>query len=590
MSNTVSVPMIVKNEVSNLPSLLDILCPILEEVIIVDTGSTDGTIEAVKQKQSVYPNLRLEHFKWIKDFAAARNYSFSLASNVEWLLFLDGDDRVDPVKLKNFKENILINPNVDCWTLDYIYSQFPDGSPQTILGRERFLRRSKNPQWRGSVHECVDLSNFRTQHHYDLKVVHNRHGKFIDPNRNVEILESEYAKNPHDARTAYYYGKELFDRINPKGIEVLQKFIDSGQGWYDDRVNALHRVGRDHLVKKRHREAIRCAEEIYHADFSRRRSEGYWIYGAVEMDLGNYEIAIEWFKRCLITPPEAPRVLSLEYFTWNPCKQITECYKILGRYQEMLEYRLKTLKHLPGDREMERWAEHILLELGQKENFKVLEVMVPETQHDPKATALERFGVKNLEFGLPFKSQSLDKVVLGPDAQIEFKEVARVLKPNGILVTLKEISHELFNCFVAINAKEGVSRHSMWGYAKVNKSLPSFCFRPGDRNYGPYRIQVDNLIRSVVRNGHPIRSDGPDVDFYVGQVLSPGIQAKTKVLMLTEWLPDSDYAYQRLDLADVVLTSSIRLAQNMKTKFPNKAVAPLVDHFELPGYSWLNDH
>lgn len=65
-------------------------------MIIVDTGSTDGTLELIKKKQLQYPNLELHHFEWVKDFSKARNYSFSFATQ-EWILWLDGDDQVSQV-------------------------------------------------------------------------------------------------------------------------------------------------------------------------------------------------------------------------------------------------------------------------------------------------------------------------------------------------------------------------------------------------------------------------------------------------------------------------------------------------------------
>ena len=72
---TVSLCMIVKNEEKILARCLDSMAGLMDEIIIVDTGSTDATKEiAARYTDKVYD------FTWVYDFAAARNFAFSLAS------------------------------------------------------------------------------------------------------------------------------------------------------------------------------------------------------------------------------------------------------------------------------------------------------------------------------------------------------------------------------------------------------------------------------------------------------------------------------------------------------------------------------
>ena len=83
---TISLCMIVKNEQDTLPRCLDSVQGLIDEIVIVDTGSTDRTVEIAK----TYTD-RVETFPWCDDFAAARNFSFSLARK-EYCLWLDADD------------------------------------------------------------------------------------------------------------------------------------------------------------------------------------------------------------------------------------------------------------------------------------------------------------------------------------------------------------------------------------------------------------------------------------------------------------------------------------------------------------------
>ena len=72
---TISLCMIVKNESAVLTRCLDSIADLMDEIIIVDTGSTDNTKEIAAQYTS-----RIYDFKWASDFSAARNFSFSKAT------------------------------------------------------------------------------------------------------------------------------------------------------------------------------------------------------------------------------------------------------------------------------------------------------------------------------------------------------------------------------------------------------------------------------------------------------------------------------------------------------------------------------
>ena len=84
----ITVIILTKNEEKNIQRFLESLQSMNCEIIILDTGSTDKTIEiASKYHCEIY------HFDWINDFSAARNYASSLASN-DWVLFIDCDEFV----------------------------------------------------------------------------------------------------------------------------------------------------------------------------------------------------------------------------------------------------------------------------------------------------------------------------------------------------------------------------------------------------------------------------------------------------------------------------------------------------------------
>jgi glycosyltransferase involved in cell wall biosynthesis len=82
--------MIVKNEEAHLERCLDSVKDMVSEMIIVDTGSTDRTVEIAHAY-----GAKVYHFDWCDDFAAARNESLKHATG-EWLLMMDADNWLEP--------------------------------------------------------------------------------------------------------------------------------------------------------------------------------------------------------------------------------------------------------------------------------------------------------------------------------------------------------------------------------------------------------------------------------------------------------------------------------------------------------------
>lgn len=581
----VSLCMIVKNEISNIKNLLSDVLPALEEVVIVDTGSTDGTLEILKEHEKNHDNLKVGHFEWCDNFSKARNYSFSLATK-EWIFWIDGDDRVDTEALKKFKEHNLNDPNVDAWILDYIYSSFPNGDPQIILGRERFLRRNKDPKWVGAIHETVDLFNFRNSYSPDLKVVHNRIDKVIDWNRNIRILEKEFERNPKDPRTAYYYGKELFDRIDPKGIEVLTHYLTLDGRYWDDEVNARFRLAKDLIVKKSYGDAIRMVEPIYHLDSSRQRAEMYWIYGRVEQELGNFNQAIRWYKWCLVPNPGSPRVVSMEYYTWNPMMRLAECYSSLNDVENALEYIDQLQKAVPHDANIKKWCTEARTNIFKPRGaLRILEV--EPDKHFGKVVRTDSIvlnSVKNLKINSPI----FDGIV---GSGLPFETLQNSIREGGFLWTPS-------NSFIDEPLKFGLIGKAIFKGVEVNnyirtyENLPKLSFSKGNLDFGPYRIRIENLRKSAVKNGYPVvdlddRRRNYRSDFHISPFLNGAENSDFKVLDVCEWLPNSDYTQYGIQHADAVACCSSALCQLMQAKFPDKNIFKVDDHFEMVGEEWL---
>ena len=131
-----SLCMIVRNEEERLYRCLLSVRDAVDEIIILDTGSTDSTKEIAARYTA-----HVHDYTWQEDFAAARNASFALATR-PYILWLDADDVIDPCELKKLialKERL--DGSIDAVMMPYHYAFSQEGIPSLIFDRERIVRR-----------------------------------------------------------------------------------------------------------------------------------------------------------------------------------------------------------------------------------------------------------------------------------------------------------------------------------------------------------------------------------------------------------------------------------------------------------------
>ena len=148
---TISVCMIVKNEEKVLARCLDSLRPIADEIIIADTGSTDATKEiAARYTDKIYD------FTWIDDFAAARNFVFSKATQ-DYIYSADADEVLDEVNCKKFLQlKQLLLPEIEM--VQFLYTnqlQHNTTYNYDTEYRPKLYKRLREFVWENPLHESV---------------------------------------------------------------------------------------------------------------------------------------------------------------------------------------------------------------------------------------------------------------------------------------------------------------------------------------------------------------------------------------------------------------------------------------------------
>ena len=212
---TVSLCMIVKNEEDVLERCLESAAELVDEIIIVDTGSTDRTKEiAARFTGQIYD------FPWRDDFAAARNESFSHAS-MDYCMWLDADDVLleeDQTSFLALKESL--DPSVSVVMAPYHTGFDESGRVTFSYYRERLIKNRAGMSWAGAVHEAV--TPVGTVLYGDFAVTH-RKTRPSDPDRNLRIYQTQLdAGKELEPRQQFYYGRELYYHLD---VDISEKII-----------------------------------------------------------------------------------------------------------------------------------------------------------------------------------------------------------------------------------------------------------------------------------------------------------------------------------------------------------------------------
>jgi glycosyltransferase involved in cell wall biosynthesis len=383
---TLSLCMIVKNEEEYLPQCLESVKSIVDEMVIVDTGSTDRTVEIAESF-----GAKVFHHPWNNDFAEARNVSLRRAT-CDWILVLDADEVIAKRDLPRIRP-LLSNRNAWAYKLTLRNYELTSGIRGNTLnsggyeeGRGfpaygavdliRLFRNRQDISFEGRVHELITLSALVQEE--GLAVVRtgipvHHYGKVMDREKVIrkaqiyrEIGEKKILDNPKDAKALEDLGAQYIELGNIDNAEKVLKQaieIDSNRcgAWFnlgvvyakrgqwiealepfvraielnpkdaDSRYNCglvLEKIGQTDAAIEQHSEAIALNPDYISAHFS---------LGNLRWITGNREKAAEHYEKVVkLSPTHAGAHFNLGLY-----------YEALGQIKEAIACFKKTLKHNP---------------------------------------------------------------------------------------------------------------------------------------------------------------------------------------------------------------------------------------------------
>lgn len=326
----ISLCMIVKNEEKVLARCLDSIMDLMDEIIIVDTGSVDRTKEiARKYTDKVYD------FPWINDFSAARNFAFSKAS-CEYIYSADADEVLDEENHEKFrllKETLV--PEVEIVQM-YYGNQLSYG---TVYNFDRELRpklfkRMRGFQWIEPVHETVRL--LPVVFDSDIEITHRPHESHAG--RDIQIFEKivQGGEKLSD-RLFTMYAKELLISGSKEQLKRAENYFtqtaDGGETGPEQMKEALCVVVRSARLRGDYLKMYRYA------------MKGVTDEGISEVcfELGEYYYSAKDYKEASIwyynAAYETSSILNIHAGGDLPLRGLSKCYEALGIKEQAEEYR-----------------------------------------------------------------------------------------------------------------------------------------------------------------------------------------------------------------------------------------------------------
>jgi glycosyltransferase involved in cell wall biosynthesis len=339
---TFSLAMIVKNEQETIERVLACASQVCEELIVVDTGSTDRTVELAQKA-----GARVIPFQWINDFAAARNHAFANCSG-DWILWLDADDiltDVDQVRIRALKDEL--NDDHDAVFINYQIAFGVGGQCTFSTLRERLIRRQAGLLWEYPIHECIAVPAGRFLERPDLAVQHRTlPSKQADKvSRNLDILQATVQSGDRRPRNLFYLANELKDHSRfGDAIPVYREYLTvSNLHW--EKYWATLSLARCYQQLGEPEKARHAALEAVILDS--QRAEAYIQLGIHCYDRRQWSQAIPYFQIAARLEAPAQGFTDNDAYSWQPHDYLSVCYANLGLYPEAIKTTLDALSQNP---------------------------------------------------------------------------------------------------------------------------------------------------------------------------------------------------------------------------------------------------
>ena len=271
---TLGISMIVKNEAECIEACLESVKG-ADEIVIVDTGSEDNTVELCKK----YTDKVYTDYKWNDDFSEARNESLKRCT-ADWILIIDADEVLEvPILGIRHILNNYMTKEVEGHVIRYFGMLFSVQTGKELVASIRIIKNTPAIKWDGAIHNSLtyDGSNARLramcyQSKFLIKSGYSV-AHFKDPDRTFRILNKQLEATPDNTRLMYYMGRECIAKsTHTENKDRLMEFIDLAIYWLEKYESIeFYRDWLDELS-----DAEFCLANLYLEKYGLLKDDAYW--------------------------------------------------------------------------------------------------------------------------------------------------------------------------------------------------------------------------------------------------------------------------------------------------------------------------
>jgi glycosyltransferase involved in cell wall biosynthesis len=311
----ISLAMIVKNEEASLAHCLGSVKPLVDEIIIVDTGSTDSTIDIAKGF-----GAQIHPFEWCDDFAAARNEGLKRCKG-DWVFVIDADEAIDQLDYEKSRD-ACASPAADGYSLIHRHyltnsisapldsgavpnaSHYSEGKDLPFYADNPCLRLAKNfdgLSYTGRIHESIGQS-------------------LTDNGKAIMRLDA----------VIHHYGKLFKDREEYK-VQYYFQLAEAEAEKDPTNERALYNLQQQAMAAKQWEVALGAAQrniQLHH-----EKVEPFVLYGGglVLQELGRHEEAIKYFDLLLGSAPAHSLAMLRKGFSYGVLGNINMARKLMAK-------------------------------------------------------------------------------------------------------------------------------------------------------------------------------------------------------------------------------------------------------------------
>lgn len=341
----ISVCMIAKNEDNHIEECLKRLRPCRFEIIVVDTGSVDRTVEVAHKYAD-----RVFHFAWCDDFSSARNFSIQQAAN-DWVLIIDCDEYLENVNLAELEEALSQNKEA--------VGMISRNNPYTVLGTRSIMSErigrlfNKNHcHYEGSIHEQVRTLQGKEPESFPIPLTFYHEGyvsesdKRMRATRNLEMLLRDLAlKGP--SPYLYFHLGQNYISLNDmeKAAHYYKLGLDLNADPTSDLVQSMAEAYGYSLMDLAKYDTVMALQDKY--DVLSHRADFVYLMGMLYMKKGDSARAIEEFEKATTLTASRTGVNS-----YRANFQIANIYETLGEPEKARIYYKKCSDYEPAIRRL----------------------------------------------------------------------------------------------------------------------------------------------------------------------------------------------------------------------------------------------